>query len=401
MFGVLTVTFDSWRDALFLGILVSNIVIGCFQEVRSKRALDRLAALVAPEAVVVRDGTDHTVPLGDVVVGDLVKLTAGDQVVADGTVVSADGLTLDEANLTGESEPVVRGPGQPVWSGSFAVEGEALFEATAVGPDSRADKLTATARAFRHPRSPLERGTDRLLLWLVVVSIPLAVGLLISVLLRDHGAAERVQALTAGLVNLVPEGLILLISLTAAVSAFKIAQRGVLAQQLNAVESLASVDVVLTDKTGTLTEPTLRVVGLVAANGADEADAGAGVRRLRRQRAVAQPDPGGDQRGGAGRRDAAPRCTPRCRSPRAGGGAAWTSATSAWCWVRPSASRAPTPTSTPRRARRPPRGAACSRSAAPTRRCPSPRPMRRSPTACGRSGWSSWPSGCAPTPPTP
>jgi magnesium-transporting ATPase (P-type) len=271
VFGVLTVTFDSWRDALFLGILVSNIVIGCFQEVRSKRALDRLAALVAPEAVVVRDGTDHTVALGDVVVGDLVKLAAGDQVVADGTVVSADGLTLDEANLTGESEPVVRGPGQPVWSGSFAVEGEALFEATAVGPDSRADKLTATARAFRHPRSPLERGTDRLLLWLVVVSIPLAVGLLISVLLRDHSAAERVQALTAGLVNLVPEGLILLISLTAAVSAFKIAQRGVLAQQLNAVESLASVDVVLTDKTGTLTEPTLRVVGLVPANDADEA----------------------------------------------------------------------------------------------------------------------------------
>ena len=131
-------------------------------------------------------------------VGDLVRLTAGDQVVADGTVVGADGLALDEANLTGESEPVVRGPGEPVWSGSFAVEGEALFEATAVGPDSRADKLTATARAFRHPRSPLERANDRLLLWLVVVSIPLAVGLMISVLLRDHGAAERVQALTAG-----------------------------------------------------------------------------------------------------------------------------------------------------------------------------------------------------------
>jgi cation-transporting P-type ATPase E len=270
VFGVLTVTFDSWRDALFLGILVSNIVIGCFQEIRSKRALDRLAALVAPEAVVVRDGSGRKVPVGAVVVGDLVKLGAGDQVVADGIVVNAAGLTLDEANLTGESEPVVRGPGQPVWSGSFAVEGEALFEATAVGPDSRADKLTATARAFRHPRSPLERGTDRLLLWLVAVSVPLAIGLLISVLLRDHTAAARVQALTAGLVNLVPEGLILLISLTAAVSAFKMAQRGVLAQQLNAVESLASVDVVLTDKTGTLTEPTLRVVSLVPAADADE-----------------------------------------------------------------------------------------------------------------------------------
>ncbi|HEX3318227.1 MAG TPA: HAD-IC family P-type ATPase, partial [Solirubrobacteraceae bacterium] len=271
VFGVLTVTFDSWRDALFLGILVSNIAIGCFQEVRSKRALDRLAALVAPEALVVRDGIDQRVPLGDVVVGDLVRVGAGDQVVADGTVVQADGLALDEANLTGESEPVLRGPGDPVWSGSFAVEGEAQFEAQAVGPDSRAAKLTATARAFRHPRSPLERGTDRLLLWLVVLSVPMAAGLAVSVLLRDHSAAVRVQALTAGLVNLVPEGLILLISLTAAVSAFKIAQRGVLAQQLNAVESLASVDLVLTDKTGTLTEPTLRVVGLVPARGADEA----------------------------------------------------------------------------------------------------------------------------------
>jgi len=272
VFGVLTVTFDSWRDALFLGILVSNIVIGCFQEVRSKRALDRLAALVAPDAVVVRDGADHRVPIGDVVVGDLVRLSAGDQVVADGTVVSADGLALDEANLTGESEPVVRGPDEPVWSGSFAVEGQALFHATAVGPDSRAAKLTATARAFRHPRSPLERATDRLLLWLVVLAIPLAAGLTISVLLRVHTGEARVQALTAGLVNLVPEGLILLISLTAAVSALKMAQRGVLAQQLNAVESLASVDVVLTDKTGTLTEPTLRVVELAPADGANEAE---------------------------------------------------------------------------------------------------------------------------------
>ena len=132
-FGVLTIAFASWRDALFLGILVSNIAIGSFQEIRSKRALDRLAALVAAQAVVVRDGVDRRVPVEQVVVGDLVRLAAGDQVVADGTVVNADGLALDEANLTGESELVVRGPGEGVWSGSFAVEGAALFEATAVG----------------------------------------------------------------------------------------------------------------------------------------------------------------------------------------------------------------------------------------------------------------------------
>src|SRR5262249_54966019 len=152
--------------------------------IRSKRALDRLAALVAPEAVVVRDGVDRHLPVDQVVVGDVVRLAAGDQVIADGTVVSADGLALDEANLTGESEPVVRGPGEPVWSGSFAVEGAALFETTAVGPDSRAAQLTETARAFRHPRSPLERANDRLLLWLVALAIPIAIGLTVSVLTR-------------------------------------------------------------------------------------------------------------------------------------------------------------------------------------------------------------------------
>jgi cation-transporting P-type ATPase E len=267
---VLTLTFGAWQDALFLGILLSNIAIGSFQEVRSKRALDRLAALVAPQAVVVRDGVDRRVPVEQVVPGDLVRLASGDQVVADGTIVTADGLALDEANLTGESEPAVRGPGEPVWSGSFAVEGAAMFEARAVGPESRAARLTATARAFRHPRSPLERANDRLLLWLVAFSIPLAVGLTVTVLTRVETAGARVQVLTAGIVNVVPEGLILLISLTAAVSAFKVAQRGVLAQQLNAVESLASVDVVCTDKTGTLTEPTLRVVGLVPASGAQQ-----------------------------------------------------------------------------------------------------------------------------------
>ena len=268
-FGVLTITFGSWRDALFLGILVSNIAIGSFQEIRSKRALDRLAALVAPQAVVVRCGVDRRVPVEQVVVGDVVRVAAGDQVVADGTVLSADGLALDEANLTGESESAVRGPGEPVWSGSFVVEGGGLFESTAVGAESRAERLTSTARAFRHARSPLERANDRLLLWLIVFSLPIAVLLTVSSFMRTETAAVRVQFLTAGIVSLVPEGLILLLSVTAAVSALKMAQRGVLAQQLNAVESLASVDVVCTDKTGTLTEPTLRVVGVVPAEGED------------------------------------------------------------------------------------------------------------------------------------
>jgi cation-transporting ATPase E len=267
---VLTIALASWRDALFLGILVSNIAVGSFQEIRSKRALDRLAALVAPEATVLRDGAARRVPVEQVVVGDVVRLAAGDQVVADGTVATSDGLALDESNLTGESELVVHGTGDTVWSGSFVVEGAALFEATAVGSDSRAEQLTATARAFRHPRSPLERANDRLLLWLVALAVPVAIGVTASVFAHAETSATRVQTVTAAIVNLVPEGLILLISVTAAVSAFKMAQRGVLAQQLNAIESLASVDIVCTDKTGTLTEPALRVVELLPAAGVDE-----------------------------------------------------------------------------------------------------------------------------------
>ncbi|MDQ2621493.1 MAG: HAD-IC family P-type ATPase [Actinomycetota bacterium] len=270
VFGAATLTFGDPKDALFLGILVANITIGVGQEIRAKRALDKLAALIAVTATVIRDGEELEIPLENVVVGDLVLARTGDQIVADGEIVTADGLQLDESNLTGESEPVSAAPGKKVWSGSFAVEGEGQFEATALGPDSRAAKLAATAKAFRHPRSPLEKAMDRLLIILVAVMVPLATGLGISLAVREVGQAQAVETLTAAVVNIVPEGLILLVSLTAAVSAAKMARRGVLAQQLNAIESLASVTTLCTDKTGTLTEASLRVVGVEPAVGQEQ-----------------------------------------------------------------------------------------------------------------------------------
>ncbi|MBS1884729.1 MAG: HAD-IC family P-type ATPase, partial [Actinobacteria bacterium] len=209
---------------------------------------------------------------GEVVVGDLVRIASGDQIPADGELVRADGLALDESDLTGESEPVVRRVGDAVLSGSFAVEGEGDFEATAVGAESRAARVTATARAFRHPRSPLEKAMDRLLIIMVGTMAPLGIGLGVSLALRNVGQSEAVETLTAGIVNIVPEGLILLVSLTAAVTAAKMARHGILAQQLNAIESLASVSVMCTDKTGTLTEASLRVVELIPAAGEAEAD---------------------------------------------------------------------------------------------------------------------------------
>ncbi len=269
IFGALTIVFGNPKDALFLGILVANTAIGTFQEVRAKRALDKLAALVAPTVTVIRDGSRREIAIGEVVAGDVVRAQSGDQIVADGTIVQVDGLALDESNLTGESEAVVRGVGDPILSGSFAVEGAGTYEATAVGADSRAARLAATAKAFRHPRSPLEKAMDRLLIILVSVMVPLAIALAVSLAIRDVSQAQAVETLTAAIVNIVPEGLILLVSLTAAVSSAKMARRGVLAQQLNAIESLASVSVLCTDKTGTLTEASLRVVEVAPARGVE------------------------------------------------------------------------------------------------------------------------------------
>ena len=271
-FGIATIVFGNPKDALFLGILVANVAIGTFQEVRAKRALDKLAALVVAKATVVRDGEPRQVAVEEVVVGDLVRIGSGDQIPADGELVRSDGLALDESDLTGESEPVVRKVGDEVFSGTFALEGEGDFEATAVGAESHAAQLTATAKRFRHPRSPLEKAMDRLLIVMVGTMAPLGIGLGISLALRNVSQSDAVETLTAGIVNIVPEGLILLVSLTAAVTAAKMARHGILAQQLNAIESLASVSVMCTDKTGTLTEASLRVVELIPAEGVGDGD---------------------------------------------------------------------------------------------------------------------------------
>ncbi|MGE5691299.1 MAG: HAD-IC family P-type ATPase [Pseudomonadota bacterium] len=260
--GVLTLAFGAWQDALFLGIVVANSSIGIAQELRAKRKLDELAALVAPHATVVRDGEARTLAVEDVVEGDLVRLQAGDQVVADGTLEEAAALSLDESILTGESRPVQRGLGEEVRSGSFAVEGAGAYTVTAVGDASYAQRIAGEARQFRHPRSPLERALNRLLFVLVAVMVPLGTIFVYSLWQRDAPIREAVTTAVAGIVTLIPEGLVLLASLTFAAAALQLARRGALAQQLNATESLASVDVLCLDKTGTLTHPGLRVVAI-------------------------------------------------------------------------------------------------------------------------------------------
>ncbi len=270
--GVLTLSFGEAQDALFLAILIGNAGIGIAQEVRAKLTLDRLAALVAPIATVVRDGKPRQVGVDEVVEGDVVLIEAGDQVVADGTLRRSDALAVDESNLTGESEPVARSAGEEVRSGSFAVEGAGAYDVTAVGPRSHAAKVTGEAREFRHPHSPLERSINRLLFILVGILVPLGVALGWALYRRHTSIHDAVPTTVAAVVTLVPEGLILLTSLTYAVAGVRMARRGVLTQQLNAIESLASVDTICLDKTGTLTDARLQVETLVPATGVDEGE---------------------------------------------------------------------------------------------------------------------------------
>jgi len=203
-FGVLTLVFGDWRDALFLGVIVANSSIGITQEVRAKRALDRLSLLVAPHARIRRDGTVRSVAVEDVLVDDVALLEPGDQVTADGRLLAAADLRLDESILTGESEPAPRAVGEEVRSGAFVVEGTGTYRVSAVGGDSFAAQVTGEARSFRHPRSPLERAVNRLLYVLVALVVGLGALLAYSLYHRHVHVHTAVATATAGVVSMIP-----------------------------------------------------------------------------------------------------------------------------------------------------------------------------------------------------
>jgi P-type E1-E2 ATPase len=268
----LTFALGDPRDALFGGVIVANTLIGIVQELRAKRVLDRLALLVAPHARVRRDGALTELPADGLVPGDVVRLEPGDQVVADGRVIDSRGLTIDESILTGESDPVSRDAGEGILSGSYCLAGAGEYLVEAVGADSFAERLAVEARGTRAALSPLQLDINRVL-WLTVgAMVPLAIGLVLSLWVSGSSLTDAAPTIVAALVPLVPEGLVLLTSLTFAVAAVRLARLGTLAQRLNAVESLASVDTVCLDKTGTLTENRLRVLGVEPAPGHEEAE---------------------------------------------------------------------------------------------------------------------------------
>lgn len=265
IFFVLVMSLGLFADAIFGLIAIVNTWIGIRQELKAKKMLDRLALLIAPKAIVIRDGREIELLGDEVVPGDLVLLSPGDQLIADGGLVAGRGLALDESMLTGESDPIGKSPGDEVLSGSFVVSGSGSFEVTAVREESYAGRVAGEAKAFRHPPSPLEREVNRVILAATWVLLPLAVLLVGSLAIRSTPLKEAAQTATAGLITLIPEGLVLLMSVTFAVAAMKLARRNTLIQQMSATESLASVDTICVDKTGTLTNGELTVTGLESA----------------------------------------------------------------------------------------------------------------------------------------
>jgi magnesium-transporting ATPase (P-type) len=266
VFLILILSQGLWADALFGLIAIINSAIGIRQEVKAKETLDELALLVAPRAEVIRAGRPLELRADEVVPGDLIRVEPGDQLVADGEVAASRGLTLDESLLTGESDGIGKHPGDRVLSGAFCTTGSGQYVADAVRGDSYAERIAGQAKEFRHPPSPLQLEVDRILRATAILLVPMALLMLAGFLVRGIDFTEAAQTATAGLITLIPEGLVLLMSVTLAVAAVRLARMGALVQQMSATESLAAVDTVCVDKTGTLTDGTLELVEVVSAD---------------------------------------------------------------------------------------------------------------------------------------
>lgn len=268
---VVVLSTGSWKDAVFGFVILINTGIGVVTELRAKRTLDRLSILVASKSIVRREGKNVYVDHSDIVLGDLLWVRSGDQVPADANVVKSWGLEMDESMLTGESVTVRKAADDFVYSGSTAVSGVALMRVTAVGDNSYASKLAAQAKVYTKTISDLSRGINTILKWMTIVVVPLCVLLVWSQINKVGGFAVALQtgqwksavvSAVAGVVGMIPEGLVLLTSLNFAVAAMRLARKKTLVQELESVETLARVDCLNLDKTGTITDGGIAFVGV-------------------------------------------------------------------------------------------------------------------------------------------
>lgn len=255
----------AFRDLTFLPIIIGNILIGIVQELRAKKTLDKMKILNAGHAVVIRDGKRQRVTAEELVIDDLVWLSSGDAICADSVVVSGE-ITVNESMLTGEADGIVKKENEELLSGSFVVSGEGYARLTRVGNDSYISKLTNEAKALKKgEESEMIRSINMFVKVIGIIIIPMSVILFVQAFVfRNASFRTSITSMVASIIGLIPEGLYLLTTLALAVSMMKLAKDKVLLHDMKSIESLARVDVLCVDKTGTITKPEMTVTEIVS-----------------------------------------------------------------------------------------------------------------------------------------
>lgn len=263
--AVLLLLVGAFRDLTFLPVIICNTLIGIIQEIRSKKVLDKLSVLNAPKATVVREGKLQTIPAEKAVLDDVVKFQAGNQICADATVIDGE-VQVNESLLTGESDEITKKPGDTLISGSFVVSGSCLGRLEQVGADSYISKLTLEAKATKEgEQSEMIRSLDKLVQIVGFLIIPIGIVLFgQQYLLGDSSIKTSMQAMVAAIIGMIPEGLYLLASVALVVSVMRLATKKVLVHDMKCIETLARVNVLCVDKTGTITENTMKVHDVVS-----------------------------------------------------------------------------------------------------------------------------------------
>lgn len=247
------------ENTLFYGIVICNIAMGIFQEVRAKKTLDKLSILAQAEATVLRDGKETPIPQDEIVLDDIVHLKRGDQICADSVISESHGLQVDESLLTGESEKINKEPGDKVLSGSFVTSGQAYAKVTAVGKYNYASSISTEAKTKKKEKSKLLKTLDLIIKIVTIVIIPLG-GILfyVNYFVNGESIQTTVLGVSAALTGMIPSGLVVLTGVTMTVSAVNLTRHKALAQSLDSIETLARVDVLCLDKTGTITDGSLK-----------------------------------------------------------------------------------------------------------------------------------------------
>ena len=264
--AVLVAVTGSWRNMLFVFTVLANLVIGVFQEIRSKIVVDRLSVIASKGATVIREGTERTVALDEIVLGDLVRLGRGDQVPADAKVAWGQ-ADLDESLLTGESVPVRKEVGDELLSGSYLDAGLVVCEVVRVGADGYAARINAGAKKEKHVRSEILASLDGVIQFATYLLVPLGLLLFARTLHADEDVNGAILSTVSAVIGMIPQGLVLLTSTVFAIASTRLARHMVLVQQMYCIEMLARVDVLCLDKTGTITSGSMEVEELRPAPG--------------------------------------------------------------------------------------------------------------------------------------